>query len=126
MSLRGLPLTGELVVEECEGAPVRSVEVQLLRVESTSSASSDSSVLVRRPASEVQTLQAADGDVARNSPVPLHMALPRRFACESTEVAGVFAVDFEINVVVVFGDNFVVAENIPITVVRHEAKKQAE
>ncbi len=68
----------------------------------------------------LQTLQMADGDVVRGVPVPLHMVLPRRhFVCESVELPGIFSLDFEVNIVFIFGKNFVVAENIPIVVVRH-------
>ncbi len=118
LAVDGRPLSGQLVVEEC-AAPVAAVELQLLRVEATPAEGRRGGWM--RRTSEVMTLQVAEGDLARGVAVPLHMVLPRRFVCESVELPGVFAIDFEVNVVVIFGKNFVVAENVPITILRHES-----
>ena len=81
------PLTGRVRVEECE-AKIRSVEVQLIRVET---------IQVRllfvskthyiedfhlqneneRATSEVQNIQVADGDVPRKWDLPIRIMLPR-------------------------------------------------
>ncbi len=107
------PLTGQLVLEESV-RPVASVELQLVRVESTLSSGG------RTESSEVQSIQVVDGDVVRGLEIPLHMHLPKHFVCASVELTEnkTFAVGFELNVIVMFRDNRVVVENISLTLHR--------
>uniref|UniRef100_A0A2K6AYN3 Vacuolar protein sorting-associated protein 26C n=1 Tax=Macaca nemestrina TaxID=9545 RepID=A0A2K6AYN3_MACNE len=73
------PLTGELVVESSEAA-IRSVELQLVRVETCGCAEG-----YARDATEIQNIQIADGDVCRGLSVPIYMVFPRLFTCPTLE-----------------------------------------
>lgn len=108
-----LPFTGEVVIEECE-SPIRSIELQLVRVESVLDEQASSPF---RQATEVQTIQIGEGNVCRNMVVPMYMVFPRLFSCPSTANA-MFRLDFEVNLIVVFGDGYMVTENFPITLSR--------
>lgn len=70
-----------------------------------------------REATEIQNLQLAEGDVTRNLAIPIYMLFPRLFTCPTTRSDG-FSVEFEVNVIVVFEDHYMVTENFPITLVR--------
>ncbi|XP_014697067.1 vacuolar protein sorting-associated protein 26C isoform X1 [Equus asinus] len=73
------PLTGELVVESSEAA-IRSIELQLVRVETCGCAEG-----YARDATEIQNIQIADGDVCRSLSVPIYMVFPRLFTCPTLE-----------------------------------------
>ncbi|KAF7483777.1 Hypothetical predicted protein [Marmota monax] len=73
------PLTGELVVEHSDAA-IRSIELQLVRVETCGCAEG-----YARDATEIQNIQIADGDVCRGLSVPIHMVFPRLFTCPTLE-----------------------------------------
>jgi hypothetical protein len=107
-----VPFTGEVVIEECE-SPIRSIELQLVRVESVVDEQSAPS----REATEVQTIQIGEGNVCRNMVVPMYMVFPRLFSCPTTANA-MFRLEFEVNLIVVFGDGYMVTENFPITLFR--------
>ena len=61
--------------------------------------------------------QIGHGNVARNLEIPIFMILPRHFVCPTIHT-NVFCVDFELNVNVVFDDNYVASENVALTLVR--------
>ncbi|KAK0054348.1 Vacuolar protein sorting-associated protein 26C [Biomphalaria glabrata] len=105
------PLTGELIVEHCE-AQIKSIEIQLVRVETCGCAEG-----FAKDATEIQNIQIADGDVARNMAIPIYMVFPRLFTCPSLSTNN-FKVDFEINIVVVFVDDHLVTENFPLKLTR--------
>ncbi|XP_039911960.1 vacuolar protein sorting-associated protein 26C isoform X2 [Hirundo rustica] len=105
------PLTGELVVESAEAA-VRSIELQLVRVETCGCAEG-----YARDATEIQNIQIADGDVCRGLPVPIHMVFPRLFTCPTLETTN-FKVEFEVNIVVVLQDDHLITENFPLKLCR--------
>ncbi|KAK3798144.1 hypothetical protein RRG08_057876 [Elysia crispata] len=105
------PLTGELTVESCE-APIKSIEIQLVRVETCGCAEG-----YAKDATEIQNIQIAEGDVVRKMPIPLYMVFPRLFTCPSLSTNN-FKVDFEINIVVVFADDHLVTENFPLRLTR--------
>ncbi|CAG9782345.1 unnamed protein product [Diatraea saccharalis] len=69
------PLTGKIRVDECT-VPIKSIELQLVRVETCGCAEGYS-----RDATEIQNIQVGEGDVARGRDVPLYMVLPRLFTC---------------------------------------------
>uniref|UniRef100_A0A673SLU9 Vacuolar protein sorting-associated protein 26C n=1 Tax=Suricata suricatta TaxID=37032 RepID=A0A673SLU9_SURSU len=73
------PLTGELLVESSEAA-IRSIELQLVRVETCGCAEG-----YARDATEIQNIQIADGDVCRSLSVPIYMVFPRLFTCPTLE-----------------------------------------
>ncbi|CAH0746520.1 unnamed protein product [Diatraea saccharalis] len=62
-------------VDECT-VPIKSIELQLVRVETCGCAEGYS-----RDATEIQNIQVGEGDVARGRDVPLYMVLPRLFTC---------------------------------------------
>ena len=45
------------------------------------------------------------------------MVFPRLFTCP-TVVSEDFKVEFEVNLIVIFGDGYMITENFPITLVR--------
>ncbi|KAL4704748.1 hypothetical protein ACJJTC_000072 [Scirpophaga incertulas] len=105
------PITGKIRVEECS-VPIKSIELQLVRVETCGCAEGYS-----RDATEVQNIQVGEGDVRRGRELPLHMVLPRLFACPTT-AANNFKIEFELNIAVIFEDDYLVTENFPILLVR--------
>ncbi|KAJ1448223.1 vacuolar protein sorting-associated protein 26-domain-containing protein [Pelagophyceae sp. CCMP2097] len=104
-----LPFTGEVVVEASE-VVVRSIELQLVRSETIKHAESGGSA---REATEIQNIQIADGDACRNLVIPIYMIFPRLFTCP-TMVTDDFKIEFEVNLIVIFGDGYMVTENFPI------------
>uniref|UniRef100_A0A2C9KPS3 Down syndrome critical region protein 3 n=1 Tax=Biomphalaria glabrata TaxID=6526 RepID=A0A2C9KPS3_BIOGL len=100
-----------LIVEHCE-AQIKSIEIQLVRVETCGCAEG-----FAKDATEIQNIQIADGDVARNMAIPIYMVFPRLFTCPSLSTNN-FKVDFEINIVVVFVDDHLVTENFPLKLTR--------
>lgn len=105
------PFTGELCIEKCD-SPIRSVELQLVRVETCGCSEGYS-----RDATEIQNIQIGEGDVCRNILIPIHMIFPRLFTCP-TLVTNNFKIEFEVNVVVVFEDEYIITENFPILIIR--------
>ncbi|ETV99877.1 hypothetical protein H310_07912 [Aphanomyces invadans] len=106
-----LPFTGEIVVESAS-APLKSIELQLIRVESVTHAEG-----IARDATEIQNVQVGWGDVARQVSIPLYMIFPRLFTCPSM-LTPAFKVQFEVNVVVLFDDGYMLTENFPIHLYR--------
>ncbi|XP_022656021.1 Down syndrome critical region protein 3 homolog isoform X2 [Varroa jacobsoni] len=105
------PLTGVICVEHCD-TKIRSIELQLIRVETCGCAEGYS-----RDATEIQNVQIGEGDVCRGVNLPLHMVFPRLFTCP-TLVTSNFKIEFEVNVVIVFEDNHLITENYPIKLTR--------
>ncbi|KAJ1521223.1 hypothetical protein ONE63_002909 [Megalurothrips usitatus] len=105
------PLTGELVVEHCE-VPIKSIELQLVRVETCGCAEG-----YARDATEVQNIQIGEGNVPCGLAIPIHMVFPRLFTCP-TLITNNFKVEFEVNIVIVFQDDHLVTENFPIRLTR--------
>ena len=106
------PFTGELVVESCE-APIKSIEIQLVRIETTGSSEG-----FAKEATEIQNIQLADGDVCRGVVIPIYMIFPRLFTCPTVSTR-TFKVEFEVNLVVLFDvSNALVTENFQIKVIR--------
>ena len=105
------PFTGLVTVKESE-APIKSIEVQLVRVETCGCAEG-----YAKETTEIQNIQVAEGDVARGIPIRLHMIFPRLFTCPSV-AAKTFKVEFEVNIVVMFEDNHLITESFPIKLIR--------
>ena len=105
------PFLGELTVERSSAA-IRSIELQLVRVETCGCAEG-----YARDPTEIQNIQIADGDVCRNVVIPLYMVFPRLFTCP-TLATNNFKVEFEVNVVIIFHDDHLVTENFPIKLTR--------
>lgn len=105
------PFTGEITIEECS-ATIKSVELQLVRVETCSYADG-----LAREATEIQNIQIADGAVCYGWPIPIHMVFPRLFTAP-TVTSRTFKVEFEVNLVILFTDGHLLTENFPIKLVR--------
>ena len=97
------PFTGELKIEQSV-APIRSLELQLVRVETVGEGKA-----APREATEIQNIQIGEGNVCRDMVVPMYMVFPRLFSCP-TVVAANFKIEFEINLIVVFGDGYMITE----------------
>ncbi|XP_039307698.1 vacuolar protein sorting-associated protein 26C isoform X1 [Solenopsis invicta] len=69
------PLTGEVVIENCE-AVIKSIELQLVRVETCGCAEGYS-----RDATEIQNIQIGEGNACTNLAIPIYMIFPRLFTC---------------------------------------------
>lgn len=147
------PLRSQVTIEASQ-APVKSVELQLVRVETVTHPDTAKSA---REATEIQNIQIGDGDVCRNlvrrgwvgsgrsgtrhfaahthtlrlltplpsslpdprslQVIPLYMIFPRLFTCP-TMLTELFKVEFEVNLIVVFADGYMVTENFPIVLYR--------
>uniref|UniRef100_A0A3P8WTU1 VPS26 endosomal protein sorting factor C n=1 Tax=Cynoglossus semilaevis TaxID=244447 RepID=A0A3P8WTU1_CYNSE len=73
------PLTGEVVVENSD-IPIKSIELQLVRVETCGCAEG-----YARDATEIQNIQIAEGDVCHGLSIPIYMVFPRLFTCPTLE-----------------------------------------
>lgn len=107
----GKPFTGEVTVERSL-ATIRSIELQLVRVETCGCAEG-----YARDPTEIQNIQIADGDVCRGVPIPIYMLFPRLFTCPTLSTSN-FKVEFEVNIVIIFHDDHLVTENFPIKLTR--------
>ncbi|XP_028415571.1 Down syndrome critical region protein 3-like isoform X1 [Dendronephthya gigantea] len=105
------PFTGEVTVVNSE-LPIKSIELQLVRVETCGCAEGYS-----KDATEIQNIQVGEGNVCTKLPLPIYMVFPRLFTCPSLATPN-FKVEFEVNVVVVFNDDYLITENFPITLTR--------
>ena len=105
------PLTGEVIIE-LSAAPISSLELQLVRVESVTIDG-----LATKEATEIQNIQIGDGNLCRNFIVPMYMMFPRLFSCP-TVLSSLFNIEFELNLICVFGDGYMVTENFPLVVYR--------
>jgi hypothetical protein len=110
------PFTGEVIVEMAQ-APVKAMELQLVRVETVTMEGRTT-----KESTEIQTIQIGDGNVCRNLSVPMYMVYPRLFSCP-TVVAKTFSVEFEVNIIVVYGDGYTLTENFPLVLYREKSDK---
>ena len=107
------PFTGEVQVE-MSVATIKSLELQLVRVESVDP---NHTGKFYREATEIQLLQIGDGNVTRSLVVPMYMVFPRLFSCP-TVINRHFKIEFEINLLIVFGDGHLITENFPLKIFR--------
>ncbi|XP_028277394.1 vacuolar protein sorting-associated protein 26C [Parambassis ranga] len=105
------PLTGEVIVENSD-APIKSIELQLVRVETCGCAEG-----YARDATEIQNIQIAEGDVCQGLSIPIYMVFPRLFTCPTLETTN-FKVEFEVNIVIVLHDDHLITENFPLKLCR--------
>ncbi|XP_029374498.1 vacuolar protein sorting-associated protein 26C isoform X4 [Echeneis naucrates] len=101
------PLTGEVVVENSD-VPIKSIELQLVRVETCGCAEG-----YARDATEIQNIQIGEGDVCHGLSIPIYMVFPRLFTCPTLETTN-FKVEFEVNIVIVLHDDHLITENFPL------------
>ncbi|XP_055316806.1 vacuolar protein sorting-associated protein 26C [Sitodiplosis mosellana] len=105
------PFTGHLTIQHTEVA-IKSIDLQLLRIETCGSTEGYS-----RDATEVQTIQLADGNVCPKLEIPINFLFPRLFTCP-TLISKNFKIEFELNLFVIFQDEYLVTENFPIVLHR--------
>ncbi|KAI9588115.1 vacuolar protein sorting-associated protein 26C [Glossina fuscipes] len=105
------PLKGQLTVQHTEAA-IKSIELQLLRIETCGSEEG-----YAKDATEIETIQIADGNVCPKLDIPLYMILPRLFTCP-TLITKNFKIEFEVNLVIIFKDDYLISENFPIVLHR--------
>ena len=86
------PFTGEVTVVD-SATRIKSIELQLVRVETITAASG---AQVARESTEIQNLQIGEGSVCKNLAIPLYMIFPRVFTCP-TAVSDTFRVEFEVS-----------------------------
>lgn len=108
------PLSGEVKIEHCD-AVIRSVEVQLVRIETVGADHGFS-----KEATEVQNIQIADGNPPRGIPISIHMIFPRLFTCPSVATKS-FKVEFAVNLVIMLEDGHLISENFPLQLIRRES-----
>uniref|UniRef100_A0A1B0CDV2 Vacuolar protein sorting-associated protein 26C n=1 Tax=Lutzomyia longipalpis TaxID=7200 RepID=A0A1B0CDV2_LUTLO len=101
------PLTGHVTLQHTE-VPIRSIDIQLVRVETCGCAEGYS-----RDATEIQNIQIAEGNVCPKLQIPIYMIFPRLFTCP-TLLTKNFKVEFELNLVILFQDDYLVTENFEI------------
>ncbi|KAI6649676.1 Down syndrome critical region protein 3-like [Oopsacas minuta] len=106
------PFSGELTVEFCS-ASIKSIELQLIRVETCGCAEGYS-----KDPTEIQNIQIADGDVCHNVSIPIFMIFPRLFTCPSLSTTN-FKIDFEVSIVVLLEGDLMLTENFPIQLTRN-------
>jgi hypothetical protein len=129
-----LPFTGEVVIEQSE-KEIKSIELQLVCVETIHTTSD-----VITEASQIQKIQIAEGDVPRNMTIPLYMIFPRLYCCPTLISQGScslpvgsfgysclhtyclhiaeFRIEFEVNLIIVLGDGYMLTENFPLVLHR--------
>jgi hypothetical protein len=105
------PLSGYLVVDECN-TPIKSIEIQLLRVETTGCAEG-----YAKDITEIQNIQIGDGDVTRGISIPIYMIFPRLFTCPTLCTTN-FKIEFEVNLIIVFEQDKLVTENFTMKLTR--------
>lgn len=105
------PFTGEVVIEESQTA-IKSMDLQLIRIETVIT-----DMNTYKEATEIQTIQVGEGDICRHMVVPLYMVFPRLFSCSTVKTPH-FCVEFEINLVILFVDGYLLTENFPIVIYR--------
>lgn len=106
------PFTGRITIHHTEVA-LKSIEIQLVRVETCGCAEGYS-----KDATEIQNIQIADGNVCTKIDIPIFMIFPRLFACP-TLITKNFKIEFEVNLVFVFQDDYLVTENFQIELKRN-------
>ncbi|KAJ6255535.1 vacuolar protein sorting-associated protein 26c [Anaeramoeba flamelloides] len=105
--------TGVIKVEQCTKF-VRSIELQLLRIETCGS----KEIGLVTETTEIQNLQIADGNILNNLEIPMYIIFPRLFCCP-TVITELYRIEFELNILIHFENRSLVCENFPIQLVRH-------
>jgi hypothetical protein len=89
-------ITGKLTVERA-AMPLKGIEIELCRIEGCSTTEGQ----VVSETSSVQFTQIADGDCPRGMEIPIHVVIPRLFACPSVQ-APTFSIAFMLRVLCIF------------------------
>lgn len=102
------PFNGTIIIKETD-IPIKSLELQFIRSEHITMPSGE----ILHENSEIQNLQVGDGDVNKDVEIPLFMIFPRFFACASLDTK-IVKLSFEMNIIIVLINGFVITENFPI------------
>ena len=103
----GSPIVGEFRVDNADDS-IAAVDLQLARVETLNG---------KVEATQVQTLQVADGDVCRSFDVPMYMVCPRLYVCP-TQVQSYFRVEFEVSLIITFASGSIARWSNPLVLFR--------
>ena len=101
------PFDGYIIKRHSE-LQIKSVEIQLVRVETFEHKTS---------ATEVQNIQVADGDCINDIEIPTYMLFPKIYSC-ATQKHFNFQIDFQVNIIVIFHNGYMLTENIPVNIYR--------
>ncbi|XP_070497174.1 vacuolar protein sorting-associated protein 26C [Chironomus tepperi] len=107
------PLNGTITIQHTE-MPIKSIEIQLVRVETCGCAEGFS-----RDATEIQNLQIADGNVCPKIQIPIYMQFPRLFTCPTLQTRN-FKIQFELNLCIIFRDDYLITENFQVQLFRSQ------
>ena len=66
---------------------------------------------------EVQNIQVADGDCLDDIEIPTYMLFPKIYSSATCEHKN-FGIAFQVNIIVIFHNGYVLTENIPVNVYR--------
>jgi hypothetical protein len=105
------PFNGYITIHHSE-IPIKTIEIQLVRVETCGCAEGYS-----KDATEIQNLQIADGNCCPKIQIPIYMTFPRLFTCPTLATRN-FKINFELNICIVFKDDYLITENFPLTLFR--------
>ena len=92
--------------------PVRSIDLQMIRIQTIRVGEQQ-----LKKATEILNLQIADGNVRRNSNIPLYMGFPKQFSCPTTYYKHL-KIEFEVNLLVTFQNGLLITKNFPIRLYR--------
>ena len=106
------PFNGNIIVKESE-ISIKSIELQFIRNELVHLPNGESITEI----SEIQNLQIGDGEVNTNVEIPLFMIFPRYFTCATFD-SKIVKLTFEMNIIIVLVNGFVITENFPINTYR--------
>ena len=101
------PFDGFVIKKESE-LLIKSLEIQLVRVETFQDKTS---------ATEVQNIQVADGDCLEDIEIPTYMLFPKMFS-STTFKHKKFKIEYQVNVIVIFSNGYQLTENVPINIYR--------
>jgi hypothetical protein len=99
---------GYIIIKESE-ISIKSIELQFIRNEAVTLSTGE----VLNENSEIQNLQVGDGDVNRDVEIPLFMIFPRNFCCATLD-SKIAKISFEMNIILVLINGYVITENFPI------------
>ena len=92
---------------------MRSVDLQLIRVESLSNSKGKF-----QEATEIQLIQVCDGNITKGIDIPLMMMFPKYFSCPNFSYKD-YTVEFEVNFIIILLDAFKITLNYPIKLIRN-------
>ena len=104
----GKEFNGWIKVMNCQ-IPIKSLEIQFVRNERVSLTNGE----ILNEISEIQNLQIGDGEILLDNEISLNMLFPRHFCCACIENKYVKLI-FDVNIILVLENGYVITENIPL------------